>query len=197
MRSVALTWCLLAHAAAAGEPQLESGDVVFQTSRSAQSLAIQHITQSPYSHVGLVEVSSDGAFVLEAIGTVSRTPWRRFRARGAGGKVLVLRLGGLSPAQRGEVLAAARRFLGRPYDAQFGWGDERLYCSELVHKAYLAAGVELGALERLGQLHVAGMEAALRARYGRVPLGLELVTPASLARDEKLAAVYSDFRPAR
>jgi hypothetical protein len=195
----ALLWlCLLGSTAVAAEPRLRSGDVVFQTSRSTQSRAIQQATHSPYSHVGLVEVSRDGVFVLEAISPVSRTPWKRWRARGEGARVTVLRRAGLTDEQRAAVVAAARSSLGRPYDWAFEWGDDALYCSELVRKAYArGAGVELGAMQRLDSLDLTGLKPALVQRYGpEVPLDLELVTPASIAADPDLELVFSTFAPA-
>jgi hypothetical protein len=176
----------------AGEPALEPGDLVFQTSRSAQSLFIQRATSSPWSHVGIVDVGPGGPVVIEALGKVSRTPWRAFRARGADGRVLVLRARGLSAAARASAAAAARAFLGRPYDARFGWSDDRIYCSELVVKAYARGpGVSLGALERLGSLRIAGLEPVIAARWGGpVPRELRLVTPARVAADHSLTVVY-------
>jgi hypothetical protein len=38
--------------ASASAAPLRDGDIIFHTSRSAQSVAIQHATHSPYSHVG-------------------------------------------------------------------------------------------------------------------------------------------------
>ena len=189
-----LTW-LLVHTAAAPVPQLQSGDLVFHTSRSQQSAAIQAATHSPLSHVGLVEVTARGTFVLEAVQPVRRTPFERWRARGEAGRVLVLRHPAADAAARERVLQEARRHLGKPYDARFGWDDEALYCSELVHKAYArGAGLQLGRLERLGSLDLSVLGPALRERYGaRIPLSLELLTPASLAADPALRVVHSDF----
>jgi cell wall-associated NlpC family hydrolase len=104
--------------------------------------------------------------------------------------VLALRPRGLDPGARARAVAEARRHLGKPYDAAFGWSDDRLYCSELVRKAYArGAGVELGRMERLGDLAVGGLERELAARFSRVPRDLELVTPASLAADPRLEPV--------
>jgi hypothetical protein len=51
--------------------------------------------------------------------------------------------------------------------------------------------VELGRKERLGDLRIAGLEAAIRERWGGpVPRDLRLVTPASIAADEDLVRVY-------
>jgi hypothetical protein len=176
----------------ADEPAVEPGDLVFQTSRSTQSRFIQRATSSPWSHVGIVDVGPGGPVVIEALGKVSRTSWRAFRARGADGRVLVLRARGLSAAARASAAGAARAFLGRPYDARFGWSDDRIYCSELVVKAYAhGPGVRLGALERLGSLRIEGLEPVIAARWGGpVPRDLRLVTPARVAADRSLGVVY-------
>jgi hypothetical protein len=66
-----------------------------------------------------------------------------------------------------------------------------MYCSELVVKAYArGADVSFGRMQRVAELRIAGLEAAIRARWGEVPGDLELVTPASLAGDARLARVY-------
>jgi len=171
-------------------PELQTGDVVFQTSRSRQSAAIQRATRSPWSHVGIVEVTKAGTFVLEAIQPVSRTPWERWRRRGAGGRVLVMRARGLDPAAAGRVIAVAKGFLGRPYDPWFRWDDGRIYCSELVTKAFeRGAGIALGERQPVGELAIEGLEAELRRRFGRIPADLVLVSPASIAADADLEVV--------
>ncbi len=94
---------------------------------------------------------------------------------------------------RAAAVERAKEFLGRPYDARFGWGDDRIYCSELVVKAYQrGAGVTYGRMERVGDLRLAGLERAIAQRWGTRPEALSdltLVTPASLAEDPRLAAV--------
>jgi cell wall-associated NlpC family hydrolase len=198
--SVLLAVWLGAHGAGAApredvEARLRTGDIVLHTSRSRQSRAIQAATESPLSHVGLVEVTPEGAWVVEAVQPVRRVPFAKWKARGVKGHILVLRPKALSDAQRQQAVAEAKAHLGKPYDWRFGWGDEAMYCSELVRKAYArGAGVEYGEMERLGSLQVAGLEKPMRERYGQeVPLDLELVTPASLAGDARLEVVHSDF----
>ncbi|HSP81700.1 MAG TPA: YiiX/YebB-like N1pC/P60 family cysteine hydrolase, partial [Myxococcaceae bacterium] len=171
------------------------GDLVFHTSRSSQSAAIQEATGSPLSHVGLVEVTEKGTYVVEAVQPVRRVPFAKWKARGVKGRLLVLRPEELTEARREAAVVEAKRHLGKPYDWRFGWGDEALYCSELVHKAYaVGAGVTYGRMERLGELKVKKLGARLKERYGRsVPMDLELLSPASLAADERLTVVHSDF----
>jgi uncharacterized protein YycO len=150
------------------------------------------VTESPWSHVGIVEVASDGVFVIEAVAPVSRTPWQRWRARGVRRRVLVMRARALEPARLARAVEEAKRQLGKPYDPLFGWGDDAFYCSELVSKAFArGAGVPLGRRERLGDLRLAGIERDVRKRYGgRVPEELLLVTPASIAADSNLVRVF-------
>jgi Permuted papain-like amidase enzyme, YaeF/YiiX, C92 family len=177
------------------EGKLKTGDLVFHTSRSRQSVAIRAATESPLSHVGLVEVTPRGVFVVEAVQPVQRVPFAKWKARGVGGRILVLRPEALPEAQREAAVTEAKRHLGKPYDWRFGWDDATLYCSELARKAYTkAAGVDYGKMERLGTLDVKKLGPALRQRYGgKVPLDLELITPASLAADERLTVVHTDF----
>ncbi len=176
----------------AAEVVLQEGDLVFETSSSRQSGAIQWATRSPWSHVGIVERSGREVAVIEALGKVSRTPWAAWARRARrGGPYLVLRPRGLTAEQRRAAVAEARRFLGRPYDPRFGWGDDRIYCSELVVKAYeRGAGVSFGRRERLGDLRLTGIERAMERRWGGpIPEELTVVTPASLAEDRRLERV--------
>jgi hypothetical protein len=144
-------------AAAGSLPPVRDGDVVFQTSRSAQSLAIQRATRSPWSHMGIVFLRGGAPYVIEAVEPVKATPLARWVARGEGGRVAVKRLRDadrvLTPATVAGLRREAERFLGRHYDLAFGWSDDRVYCSELVWKAYQRAlGRKLGALERMASL---------------------------------------------
>ena len=173
------------------EIALKTGDVVFQTSRSAQSRAIQEATASPWSHVGIIEVTSTGTWVIEAVGPVKRTPWRTWRRRGVDGRALVMRPKGFGETTLERVVSAAIAELGKPYDLRFQWGDDAYYCSELVAKAFeRGAGITLGKRERLGDLHIGGLRREIVARWGgKVPRDLVLVTPAALAVDPQLARV--------
>jgi len=174
--------------------------VVLQTSGSAQSAAIQIATRSPYSHTGLVEVAPDGVFVIEALGKVSRTPISAWIRRGDGRKYTALRRRDLSDSEAAAVVQSARAFLGKRYDAQFQWSDDRIYCSELVSKAYArGAGKSAGRLQRIRDLNIAPILAAAKsARDGdKLPLDRQVLTPASLAEDPAFSALHDDFHPAR
>lgn len=170
--------------AGAREP-LRDGDIVFQTSRSGQSEAIQRATHSPYSHVGVVLLRDGKPFVFEAGATVRYTPLRTWAARGAAGEYVVRRMKrGLTPAEIAKMRGAAHRFEGRPYDLYFEWNDERIYCSELVWKLYQRAlGVELGTRQKLRDFDLDDIvvRAKLRERYGElIPLEEPVISPAAV-----------------
>src|SRR6478736_5722000 len=123
---------------------LRDGDLVFQTSRSGQSLAVQRATHSPWSHMGIVVFRDGQPFVFEASATVRYTPLAQWAAHGSGGTYAVRRLKRLlTTAQAAKLRTAAARYVGRPYDVYFEWSDDRIYCSELAWKVYHdALGVE-------------------------------------------------------
>lgn len=193
---------------------LRSGDILLQTSRSRQSAAIMWATGSAYTHVGLVERTGDRITVIEAIHPVRRTPLAAWLARGVEGRATALRRPELDDGGRAAVVAAAARYLGRPYDLSFSPGDDALYCSELVQLAYAAIGVEVGAPTTLGALGLASGPARklLRARWRRHPAcrdvtsldaclpalaAAPVLTPASLAADPRLVVVGTSYAPAR
>lgn len=199
-----------APAFAAG-PEFQSGDLIFQTSQSAQSRVIQAATGSPFSHVGIIEVAPDGRkFVVEAISTVSRTPFESWVARGTRGQYAVYRHASLG-AQRGQALvAAAKAFLGRGYDIYFTSHNSEIYCSELVDLAARRIGLTIGAYQALGSLNVNNptVRGLIQQRWRGHPLcrGMgsfdacwdaimrdQLITPVALTRDGQVRRVFSSF----
>jgi hypothetical protein len=173
---------LLAAPSSWAAPALHDGDIIFHTSRSAQSAAIQRATHSPYSHVGVIFHRDGKPFVFEAIATVRYTPLDAWVARGDGGRYVVRRPEtALTPAQSAKLRAAARQFEGKPYDLYFEWSDERIYCSELVWKLYeQALGVKLGTLQKLREFDLSDpmVKAKMRERYGpNVPLDEPVISP--------------------
>ena len=68
LAAVSYSWLTLTTVSAKDLPLLKNGDIVFQTSRSSQSSAILLASMSAYSHMGIVEIHSDGTpFVVEAV----------------------------------------------------------------------------------------------------------------------------------
>lgn len=178
---------------------LMDGDLIFQTSRSSQSLAVQRATGSAYSHMGMVVVQGGQPQVLEAVATVRTTPLAQWVARGVGGHHVVKRLRNapeqLNPAAVQRLRQAAFAMAGRPYDLVFGWSDDHIYCSELVWKAYdRALGVQIGALQRVRDFKLTdpAVRAKLRERYGdAVPLDEPVISPVAMFNSPLLMTVLS------
>jgi hypothetical protein len=182
---------------ASAPPKLRDGDIVFQTSLSSQSVAIQRATQSPYSHMGIVFFRRGHPYVLEAVATVRYTPLDAWLKRGKGGRFVAKRLKAAEGVS--EEPAKLRRegelMLGRPYDSAFGWSDDRIYCSELVWKVYeRALGIRLAPLQELGSFDLSSPEvkAKVQERYGSsIPLHEPVVPPSAIFNSALLQAVAS------
>jgi hypothetical protein len=188
---------LTSSSAVSGTPAVKPGDLIFQTSRSAQSQAIQRATHSPYSHMGVILFRDGKPFVLEAIETVRYTPLEGWIVRGEEGRYVVKRLkdadARLGPEAIDRLNRVAKPFVGKPYDAAFGWSDAKLYCSELVWKLYQRAlGIEIGRLQRLREFRLDDpvVRAKLRERYGdAVPLEETVIAPGAMFESPLLVTV--------
>lgn len=178
---------------------LQDGDILLHRSTSSQSAALMAATGSAFTHVGLAFRRAGSVEVLEAVQPVRWTALEDWLARGRDGKVVVLRLADPTRLAGGggeRLRSAGERFLGRPYDGLFEWSDEKIYCSELVFKAYReAAGVELGELRPMGSFDLTSLEVRrlIEARAaGKIDLDEPVVAPHSLLADDDLVVVYSD-----
>jgi hypothetical protein len=204
MRRLAATtvWMLgaLAACGARSLPLVQDGDIIFHTSRSSQSEAVQRATGSRYSHMGLVLYRNGAPYVLEAAATVRYTPLAEWVARGSGQHFVVKRLRTASTALGPKAVQAlreeARKLEGRPYDLTFEWSDERLYCSELVWKLYdRAVGIRIGALQKLREFNLSDpvVKAKMQQRYhGAVPLDETVVSPSAMFASPLLETVVEE-----
>lgn len=172
------------------EPQ--EGDILFQSlPRSPLVQAIEGATHSPYSHCGLVAKENGGWVVLEALRGVESTPLREFLFRGRNQAFAIYRLKSEQRSHIPLMIENARKFLGREYDIHYDLDEERIYCSELIYKAYLgASGEKLGQLKRLGDLDWRPFQATIeRIEGGPVPTERQMITPKHLAEAEQLELV--------
>lgn len=175
------------------EVRWQNGDIVFQDSESTQSDAIKLATKSEYSHCGIVMNLNDEWMVLEAVQPVKVTPIDDWIAQGTAGKYTKKRLKNdevLTPKVGNAMWKVGESFLGKNYDIFFDWGDERLYCSELVWKIYeRGAGLELGSLKKLKEYNLNSKEVKeqLKLRYGAdVPLNREMISPQDIFESDLL-----------
>lgn len=166
------------------QDKLHNGDIIFQTSTSAQSKAIQLATHSEYSHCGIVYKDNEKWYVFEAVQPVKKTPLSEWIHHGQNGEYVIKRLKdttALTPAALNKMKASAKAMSGKNYDLYFEWSNDRIYCSELVWKLYKdATGLEIGQLKQLRDFDLTSpaVQQKLKERYGNnIPLTEKVISP--------------------
>jgi hypothetical protein len=175
-----------------------NGDIIFHTSLSSQSLAIQKATKSPYSHMGIVYLREGKPFVFEAVQPVKMTPLQDWIRRGEKKKYVVKRLKEadrlLTPEALDRMLMAGRALEGKPYDLTFEWSDDRIYCSELVWKVYKRAlNIDIGKPQAMKDFDFssAAAQAKIKERWGgKPPLEEPVISPVAIYDSPLLTTVY-------
>ena len=179
------------------EGEIKNGDLIFQTSLSGQSKAIQVATHSKYSHCGLIYIDGNDIFVFEAVQPVKRTPLDKWIARGKSGKFVIKRLKNaeqvLTPTTLQKMKQICEEFKGRNYDLTFEWSDDKIYCSELIWKVYQrSTGFEIGKLQKLSDFDLTNevVKKKMRERYGdEIPMNETVISPSSIFDSELLTTV--------
>ena len=180
--------------------EIENGDLIFQTSLSGQSKAIQLATKSKYSHCGLIYKDGDDFYVFEAIQPVKRTPLDKWIARGQSGKYVIKRLKNadqiITPATLTKMKQVGDQFNGKNYDLTFEWSDDKIYCSELIWKIYKrATGIEIGKLEKLSDFDLTSeaVKKKMQERFGdKIPTEEIVISPSAIFDSELLKTVKSN-----
>jgi hypothetical protein len=140
---------------------LRTGDLIFRAGLSDESQIVLHAdSTSAYSHVGLVDVSDGGAAVIhiepddtERDSRIRREPLSVYLGPGRADAYALFHV---EPADRGRgeaAVAAALRYRARGVSFDHAFDVEsidKMYCTELVWRAYADAGLDLldGALDR-------------------------------------------------
>ena len=179
------------------ESKLKSGDIIFQTSKSQQSKAIQLATHSKYSHVGIVYVENDKILVYEAVQPVKLTPLHEWINRGEKKHFVVKRLKEsekyLTSSNLMKMKSVGEKFIGKNYDIYFEWSDDKIYCSELVWKIYKEAiGIEIGKLQTLKEFDLENeiVKEIMEKRYGEtIPMNEKVISPSEMFKSKKLKTI--------
>jgi hypothetical protein len=192
-------------------PPLRDGDLIFQTSTTSQAMPILVATAHPFTHMGLIAHEAGNAVVVEAARTVTATPLADWIHRGFLRRFAIYRDEKLTAEQQAKIMAAAKELYGRPYDIFFSFNNDSIYCSELAYLAYKAAGIQIGAIQKVSELHFDNVfvKKLIQQRWQRDPectsrhydfeqcydfiLHQELVTPASIANDSQFSRIYSNY----
>ncbi len=179
----------------------QNGDIIFQTSQSAQCTAVKIATRSIYSHCGMIYIEKNKVYVYEAVGPVKFTPFNEWIQHGKGSDYVVRRLKDaktvLTPIVFAKMKAAGDKYNGKPYDIYFGWEDDKIYCSELVWKMYKqGAGIEIGKLQKLKEFDLSHkqVQAILKERYGdNIPMEEIVISPQSIFESDLLETVKDTY----
>lgn len=174
--------------------EVQAGDIIFQVSSSSQAPAVALASNSPITHVGIIAVEGDRVTVIEAVEPVREIPIESFIDHGNLWGVRRLKDQPKNANWSKKVIRAARAMKGKHYDGLFQWGDDRIYCSELVWKAYSrGAGIDLVEPQRIGDLNlsIAPVQSLIKRRMGGKKLNLneKIVTPGALHESDKLEMV--------
>ncbi|HTN76979.1 MAG TPA: YiiX/YebB-like N1pC/P60 family cysteine hydrolase [Pirellulaceae bacterium] len=174
--------------------QPQEGDIIMQSlTRGPMINMIEGATKSPWSHCGIVMREQGRWVVYEASSYVEGTPLADVILRSRDEQYAIYRLKPEHRQHIPRVLEEVRKLDGLPYDTRYEMDDEKIYCSELIYKAYRnATGRPLGKLVRLDELAWQPYEQFIeKLEGGPVPLDRVMITPRDLAQAEQLELVYS------
>jgi hypothetical protein len=180
--------------------KFKEGDIIFQTSLSAQSKAIQLATKSKYSHCGIIYKENEQFFVFEAVQPVKKTPIEKWILRGNNEEYVIKRLTNaiviLTPSVLEKMKEESAKIDGKNYDLTFEWSDDKIYCSELVWKIYKqATGLEIGKLQKLSEFDLSNeiVKKKMNERYGnKIPLNEIVISPAAIFESPLLETIQQN-----
>lgn len=127
--------------------QLKEGDILFQHNACGPLCeSIDKVTAgyggNDYNHCGLVVLINDTLAVVEAIGQhVKISSLKEFYQRSSKNNqsLLVGRVKADWQRSIPQAVFNSLELIGRPYDSVFEWGNESVYCSELIYEAFNTA----------------------------------------------------------
>ncbi|WP_370527384.1 MULTISPECIES: YiiX family permuted papain-like enzyme [Gilliamella] len=195
MRFIFIFSLLFASYTAIANYQPHDGDIIFQSSQSNQSKAIEQATNSPYSHVGIIFIKNGKPYVFEAASKVIYTPLDKWINRGKNKTYVIKRLKNhpLSQQEITSLKQVAHKFENKPYDIWFGWDDKYIYCSELVWKIYnRALKLKIGQLQTIKDFNLSSpaVKQKLKERYGNnIPYQETVISPVAIFNSPLLSTV--------
>ena len=182
----------------------KNGDIIFQTSKSQQSKLIQEVTQSKFSHVGILYIEEDHKIsVFEAVSTVKLTPLSKWINNGVESQYVIKRYKyDINLEDMNKMYEYCIQQKGMSYDWEFQWTDNEMYCSELVWKAYKSINIELSIISTFANLpgmNSNKIQKEIEKRYrecndcGEFNKHEHIVSPEDLYQSEKLINMFSNY----
>lgn len=115
--------------------EIQEGDILLQPLHCRVCTLIEEQNNSPYSHIGIVIKEGEELKVFEAWQKVEFVSLEKYLAKTEKGlKIKVVRHKFLNHSELKNLSTLAKLYDGLPYDRNYRWGDEAIYCSELVYK---------------------------------------------------------------
>ena len=176
----------------------KNGDIIFHTSKSSQSKMIQLITESKLTHCGIIFYRNGKPYVFEAVQPVKKTPLEEWINRGVGKKYIVSRVKDpLTKSELNTMFNYAVSLLGKDYDSQFQWSDEKMYCSELVYKVMVAGDRFVGYGKKISDYNLKNdiVKKAIKNRYkgNSINLNEMVITPVDIYKNPNVKTIYNNY----
>jgi len=177
---------------------LQTGDLIFQTSTAANS-AINIISTTPYTNMGLVLRKNDSLWVLEATKpNVRLSLLDNWVQQGKDQHFVAKRLKNadevLDSLSKINMWKIAQRYVSKDYDPYLEWTNDRLYCSELVWKVYKQTlGVEIDTLQPFKNFDYKRTEVKnlVQELYGEnLPMNEVVVSPSNIFNSSLFQTVF-------
>jgi len=190
-------------------PELKSGDVLFQTSTAAPSLAFVLLSQTFYDNVGILVHHKGRQYVLQAGEKVDFIPYDDWVAQGLGRRISVWRHEKMVESDITQMMLAIKPYFHQPYDQLLQEDNALLYSSEMVYVLYRAAGLNIGYPQTIQEL--VGENILTRSLSERVQpvypecesksadeclqvlLMQKVITPLSLTQSPGMKRIYSNY----
>ncbi len=178
---------------------VQDGDLIFQSSYSKQSQAVEIATNSKYSHCGIIFIENNVPYVYEAVQPVGKRKLLDWISSGVDQTCVIKRFKGLDTLDKNSILRmkeyAASQF-GKNYDGYFSWSDKEMYCSELVYKTYKnCINFVLAQPKTLRDFNIDApvVRKIMKDRYGDdIPYDELMISPGQLYDAPSLFTVYSN-----
>jgi len=175
----------------------KNGDIIFHTSKSSQSKMVQLVTNSKLSHCGVIFYKNGKPFVFEAVQPVKVTSLQKWINRGVGGKYIVSRVKTpLTNSQLTEMYKYAKSQLDKDYDLKFQWSDNKMYCSELVYKVFVAGDRFIGEAKKFSDYNLNNkiVKDAIKRRYGNtININEMVITPVDLYKSSEVKTIFNNY----
>lgn len=193
---------------------IQTGDVIFQNKLSLESYAMHEATNSPYSHVGIVYYKDFRYYIIDAgRWGVRLNRFDNWVSSGMKNQFVVMRHKDMDETKVAALIQQANTLIGAAYDYGMSFKNDSYYGSELIYTLYKGIDLPIGKTQKISSLNLDHRftQLLLKTVWRQLPYcqekqmtfdmcmvlfkEQEIITPESLASDEKMVQIYSNFKP--